>query len=64
RKFEEIDPLLPLVGGWSRFRTKTLLSRLSEIYRSGKRSAATSLLGQRQERSRHTRPVRRHGCGM
>nr|WP_174827097.1 glycosyltransferase family A protein [Rhizobium ruizarguesonis] len=45
RKFEEIDPLLPLVGGWSRFRTKTLLSRLSEIDRSGKRSAATSFLG-------------------
>ncbi|AHF85161.1 glycosyl transferase family A [Rhizobium leguminosarum bv. trifolii WSM1689] len=42
RKFEEIDPLVPLVGGWSRFRTKALLSRLSEIDRSGKCSAATS----------------------
>jgi glycosyltransferase involved in cell wall biosynthesis len=43
RKFEEIDPLLPLVGGWSRFRTKTLLSRLSEIDRSDECAAATSL---------------------
>ncbi|MBY5406881.1 glycosyltransferase family 2 protein [Rhizobium leguminosarum] len=42
RKFEEIDPLLPLVGGWSRFRTKALLSRLSEMDRSGERAAATS----------------------
>ncbi|NNH68017.1 glycosyltransferase family A protein [Rhizobium laguerreae] len=42
RKFEEIDPLLPLVGGWSRFRTKALLSRLSEMDRSGECSVATS----------------------
>ncbi|UWM74284.1 glycosyltransferase family 2 protein [Rhizobium sp. WSM4643] len=42
RKFEEIDPLLPLVGGWSRFRTKALLSRLSETDRSGECSVATS----------------------
>jgi hypothetical protein len=42
RKFDEIDPLLPLVGGWSRFRTEALLSRLSEIDRSGECSAATS----------------------
>jgi glycosyltransferase involved in cell wall biosynthesis len=35
KKFEEIDPLSPLVGGWSRFRTKALLRRLSEIDRSG-----------------------------
>jgi glycosyltransferase involved in cell wall biosynthesis len=41
-KFEEIDPLIPLVGGWSRFRTKALLSRLSEIDRSGESSPATS----------------------
>ncbi|OAV52719.1 glycosyl transferase family A [Rhizobium sp. WYCCWR10014] len=42
RKFEEIDPLVPLVGGWSRFRTKALFRRLSEIDRSGECSAATS----------------------
>jgi len=42
QKFEEIDPLLPLVGGWSRFRTKALLSRLSEIDQSDEHSAANS----------------------
>jgi glycosyltransferase involved in cell wall biosynthesis len=42
KKFEEIDPLVPLVGGWSRFRTKALFRRLSEIDRSGECSAATS----------------------
>jgi len=41
-KFDEIDPLIPLVGGWSRFRTKALLRRLSEIDRSGECSPATS----------------------
>ncbi|TBX98418.1 glycosyltransferase family 2 protein [Rhizobium laguerreae] len=42
RKFEEIDPLVPLVGGWTRFRTKALLRHLSEIDRSGQCSAAAS----------------------
>ncbi|WP_049733767.1 glycosyltransferase family 2 protein [Rhizobium ecuadorense] len=42
QKFEEIDPLCPLVGGWSLFRTKALLRRLSEVDRSGECSAATS----------------------
>lgn len=42
RKFEEIEPLLPLVGGWSRFRTKALLSRLSEMDRTCECSVATS----------------------
>nr|WP_205931146.1 glycosyltransferase family A protein [Rhizobium leguminosarum] len=42
RKFEEIDPLVPLVGGWSAFKTKALFTRLSEIDRSGECSAAIS----------------------
>ncbi|WEA24520.1 glycosyltransferase family 2 protein [Rhizobium binxianense] len=41
-KFEEMDPLLPLVGGWSRFRSKALLRRLSEIDRRGGCSPAVS----------------------
>lgn len=45
KKFEEIDPLSPLVGGWSRFRTKALLRRLSEIDRAGGCCAATSSAG-------------------
>ncbi|OHV22277.1 glycosyltransferase family 2 protein [Rhizobium sp. RMa-01] len=42
QKFEEIDPFCPLMSGWSLFRTKALLRRLSEIDRSGECSAATS----------------------
>ncbi|WP_092754200.1 glycosyltransferase family 2 protein [Rhizobium aethiopicum] len=42
KKFEELDPLIPLVGGWSRFRTKALFRRLSEIDRCGGTFAATS----------------------
>ncbi|WP_434710988.1 glycosyltransferase family 2 protein [Rhizobium sp. YTUHZ045] len=42
KKFEELDPLIPLVGGWSRFRTKALLRRLSKIDRCGGESAASS----------------------
>ncbi|MGO8205281.1 hypothetical protein ACC735_39600, partial [Rhizobium ruizarguesonis] len=66
RKFEEIDPLLPLVGGLSRFRTKALLSRLSEIDRSVECSAATSSQEARSlrrdiaaERKRHRQPFSR-----
>ncbi|MBX5068883.1 glycosyltransferase family 2 protein [Rhizobium lentis] len=33
KKFEEINPLMPLVGGWSVFRTKALFRRLSKIDR-------------------------------
>ncbi|MBB3351041.1 glycosyltransferase involved in cell wall biosynthesis [Rhizobium sp. BK049] len=42
KKFEEIDPLIPLVGGWSRFRTRALFTRLSEIDRCSGESIATS----------------------
>ncbi|MBA5805882.1 glycosyltransferase [Rhizobium changzhiense] len=41
RKFEEIDPLVPLLGGWSALKTKALFRHLSEIDRSGECSAAT-----------------------
>ncbi|ABC91965.1 probable glycosyltransferase protein [Rhizobium etli CFN 42] len=40
KKFEELDPLIPLVGGWSRFRTKALFRRLSKIERCGGEFAA------------------------
>ncbi|MBX4894137.1 glycosyltransferase family 2 protein [Rhizobium bangladeshense] len=40
KKFEDLDPLIPLVGGWSRFRTRSLFRRLSEIDRCGGKSAA------------------------
>ncbi|NKF10297.1 glycosyl transferase family A [Rhizobium phaseoli] len=42
KKFEEMDPVIPLVGGWSRFRTKALFRRLSEIDRCGGDCAAMS----------------------
>ncbi|MFS2177401.1 glycosyltransferase family 2 protein [Rhizobium pisi] len=45
QKFAEIDPLLPLVGGWSHFRSRSLLRRLSEIDRSGECAVATSRRG-------------------
>nr|WP_183912161.1 glycosyltransferase family A protein [Rhizobium lentis] len=42
KKFEEIDPVIPLVGGWSRFRTKALFRRLSKIDRCDGDCTATS----------------------
>ncbi|WP_425376286.1 glycosyltransferase family 2 protein [Rhizobium vallis] len=42
QKFEEIDAMLPLVGGWSQFRSRALLRRLSEIDHSAECAAATS----------------------
>ncbi|MEB3047719.1 glycosyltransferase family 2 protein [Rhizobium mulingense] len=42
KKFEEMDPQTPLVGGWSHFRTKALFRRLSEIDRCGGSCAAAS----------------------